>query len=82
MTRLEADGEGLFSGLCGPMRRFDGGIDLRQRQAGVIEKSLACSSQFDAVHAAGHQLRSNLAFEITDLATEGRLRRSQPFFGR
>jgi hypothetical protein len=33
------------------------------------------------VHAAAHQLNADLAFEISDLATEGRLRRVQPFLG-
>jgi len=42
--------------LCGPARRFHRGIDLRQRQPGMVEKGLACGGQFDAAHAAAHQL--------------------------
>jgi hypothetical protein len=34
------------------------------------------------VHAAAHKLDADLIFEIPDLATEGRLRRVQPFLGR
>jgi hypothetical protein len=64
------------------VRRFRRGIDLRQRQPRMVEKRLACGGQFDAVHAAGHQLDANLVFEIADLAAEGRLRRVQPFPGR
>src|SRR6202023_4122346 len=65
-----------------PARRFHGGIDLRQRQSGMVEEGLACGGQFDAAHAAAHQLDANLIFEIADLAAEGRLRRVQPFLSR
>jgi hypothetical protein len=34
------------------------------------------------VHAAAHQLNTDLIFEISDLTTEGRLRRVQLFLGR
>jgi len=48
----------------------------------MVEKGLASGGQFDAVHAAAHQLDANLIFEIADLAAEGRLRRVQPFLSR
>src|SRR5258706_10530854 len=48
----------------------------------MVEKGLASGGQFDAVHAAAHQLDANLSFEIADLAAEGRLRRVQPFLSR
>ena len=82
VTGLEADGERLSCRLSGPARRFHRGIDLRQRQPGVVEKGLACGGQFDAVHAAAHQLDADLVFEIADLAAERRLRRVQPFLSR
>src|ERR1700692_982448 len=48
----------------------------------MVEKGLTSGGQFDAVHAAAHQLDANLVFEIADLAAEGRLRRVQPFLSR
>jgi hypothetical protein len=66
VTGLEADGERLPCRLCGPARR----VDLGQRQSGMVEKGLACGGQFDAVHAAAHQLDANLVFEIADLAAQ------------
>src|ERR1700738_4291114 len=48
----------------------------------MVEKGATGGGQFDAVHAAAHQLDANLVFEIADLAAEGRLRRVQPFLGR
>jgi len=42
----------------------------------------AGGGQFDTVHAAAHQLNADLIFQIADLATEGRLRRVQPFLRR
>jgi len=48
----------------------------------MIEEGATGGGQFDAVHAAAHQLNANLVFEISDLATEGRLRRVQPFLSR
>ena len=59
------------------MSRSVRGIDLRQRQPGMVKKGLACGGQFDAVHAAAHQLDANLVFKIADLAAERRLRRMQ-----
>src|SRR6202023_4251037 len=78
VTGLEADGERLSCWLCGPARCFHRGIDLRQRQPGMVEKGLACGGEFDAAHAAAPQLDANLIFEIADLAAEGRQPRRQP----
>ena len=72
----------FLSGLCGPARRFHCGIDLRQRQPCMVEKGPTGGGQFDAVHAAAHQLDADLVFEIADLAAERRLRRVQPFLSR
>ena len=59
-----------------------GRLGLSQRQPCMVEKGPPGGGQFDAVHAAAHQLNADLVFEIADLATEGRLRRVQPFLGR
>ena len=67
VTGLEADGECLSCRLCSPTRRVRGGVDLRQRQSGMVKKGLACSSQFDAVDAADEQLLTDLIFKIPDL---------------
>ena len=48
----------------------------------MVEKGATGGGQFDAVHAAAHQLNADLIFEISDLATEGRLRRVQPLLSR
>src|SRR3954467_6590276 len=48
----------------------------------MVEKGAAGGGQFDAVHAAVQELNADLIFEITDLATERRLRRGQPFLRR
>src|SRR4029077_3198677 len=47
----------------------------------MVEKGATGGGQFDAVHAAAHQLNADLIFEISDLATRGRLRRRQPLLG-
>src|SRR4249919_2576168 len=47
----------------------------------MVEKGATGGGQFDGVHAAAHQLNADLIFEISDLATEGRLRRVQPLLG-
>jgi len=57
---LEADGERLSCRLCGPARRFHCGIDLRQRQPGMVEKGLARGGQLDAMNAARQQLGPDL----------------------
>jgi hypothetical protein len=46
------------------------------------KKGAAGGGQFNAVHAASHQLDTDLIFEISDLTTEGRLRRVQLFRSR
>jgi hypothetical protein len=45
VTALEANGEQLSCGQCGPARCFHRGINLRQRQPGMVEKGLACGGQ-------------------------------------
>jgi hypothetical protein len=42
VTGLEADGERLPCGLGGPSRGVHRGIDLRQREPGMVEEGLAC----------------------------------------
>src|SRR5712691_6267539 len=79
---LETHGESRFGRLRGSSRCLGGGLRLSERQPGMVEKGATGGGQFDAVHAAAHQLDANLVFEIADLAAEGRLRRVQPFFGR
>jgi hypothetical protein len=41
----------------------------------MVEKGATGGGQFDAVHAAVHQLTPGLTFDVSDLATKGRLRR-------
>jgi hypothetical protein len=48
----------------------------------MVEEGAAGGRQFNAVHAAAHKLNTDLIFEISDLTTEGRLRRVQLFLGR
>ena len=72
----------VFLAGCAALRHFHRGIDLRQRQSGMVEKALACIGQLDAVHAAHHKLGADLVFEIADLAAQRRLRRVQPFLSR
>src|SRR5271166_350998 len=48
----------------------------------MVEKGAAGGGQFDAMHAAAHQLNADLIFEISDLAAKGRLRCMQPFLSR
>ena len=68
----------FLAGLRGPARRFDRGVDLHQRQPGVVEKGLAGSGQLDAVHAARQQLDADLMFEVADLPAQRGLRGVQP----
>src|ERR1700741_4010586 len=48
----------------------------------MVEKGAAGGGEFDAAHAAVQELNADLIFEIADLATEGRLRRVEPFLRR
>jgi hypothetical protein len=48
----------------------------------VVEKGFAGGGQFDAVHAAAHQLNADFVFQIADLPAQRRLRGVQPFLGR
>jgi hypothetical protein len=81
VTGLEADGERLSCRLCGPARRFHSGIDLRQRQAGMVEKGLACGGQLDAVHAARQKLGPDLVLQITYLPAQRGLGGAEPALG-
>jgi hypothetical protein len=42
--------------MTGPPRHLNGCLDLGERQPGMVEKGTAGGGQFDAVHAAAHQL--------------------------
>ena len=70
MTGLEADGERLLLRLRCFARRLDRGIDLYQRQAGVVEKGLASSGELDAMNAARQQLGPNLVLQFANLPAE------------
>ena len=48
----------------------------------MVKKGPTRGSQFDAVHAACHQLNADLVFEIADLPAHRGLRGVQPFFSR
>jgi hypothetical protein len=48
----------------------------------MVEKGPTGGSQFDAVHAACHQLNADLVFEIADLPAQRRPRGVQAFFSR
>ena len=65
-----------------PCGRFHRGVDLRQRQPGMVEKGLPCGGQLDAVNAAGQKLDADLVLQIADMPAERRLRRVQPELGR
>jgi hypothetical protein len=79
---LESHGESRFERLRGSSRCLAGSLCLRERQPCMVEKGPTGGGQFDAMHAAVHQLDANLVFEIADLAAEGRLCRVQPFLSR
>ncbi len=69
VTGLEADGECFSCRLCGPACSFHGGIDLRQREAGMVQKDLPRGGQLDAVNAARQQFGPDLVLQISDLST-------------
>src|SRR6266403_4659534 len=81
VTGLEADGERLSCRLCGPARRFHCGIDLRQRQPGMVEKGLARGGQLDATNAARQQLGPDLVLQVANLPAQRRLRGVEPQLG-
>src|SRR6185436_7124290 len=78
---LEADRERLSCRLRRPACRFDRGIDLHQRQAGVVEKGLARSGQLDAMNAARQQLGPDLVLQIANLPAERGLGGVEPVLG-
>ncbi len=79
LSGQEAHRESRFDRLRGSPRCLRGRLRLSKRQSCMVEKGATGGGQFDAVHAATHQLNADLIFEIPDLATERRLRRVQPF---
>jgi hypothetical protein len=81
VTGLEADGERRSCRLCGSARRFDRGIDLRQRQPGVVEKGLARGGQLDAMNGARQQLGPHLVLEVANLPAQRRLGGVEPELG-
>ena len=68
--------------MSGPARCFAGRLDLRQRQARVVEECSTGRGQLDASNCANEELGADLSFEIAYLPAERRLRGVQPFFGR
>src|SRR6202162_6005391 len=81
VTGLEADGERLSCRLRGPARRVHRGIDLRQRQPGMVEKGLACGGQLDAMNAARQQLGPDLVLQVANLPAQRRLGGVEPKLG-
>src|SRR2546427_643693 len=59
-----------------------GRLDLRQRQAGMVEEDPPRSGQRDTPRAADQQLCADLVLQVPDLPTEGRLCHVQPLRGR
>ena len=57
-------------------------LDRLRRLGMTVRVFEAGGGQFDAAHAAIQELNADLIFEIADLATQGRLRRVEPFLRR
>ena len=70
----EADVEGLPHRARRSARSLDGGIDLHQRESGVIEEDLSRIGQFHAADASAQEVDAHLAFEVADLPAQRRLR--------
>src|SRR6266567_9015073 len=64
---LEAHGESRLDRQRGSPRCLCGRLGLSQRQPRMVEKGPSGGGQFDAVHAAAHELDADLVFEIADL---------------
>src|SRR6185369_8342023 len=64
-----------------PACRFDRGVDLHQRQAGVVEKGLARSGQLGAMNAARQQLGPDLVLQIANLPAQRGLGSVEPALG-
>jgi len=79
---LEAHGESRLDRLRGSPRCLSGGLGLRERQPRIVEKDPPGGGQFDAMHAAAHQLNADVVFEVADLPAQRRLSGMQPFLGR
>jgi hypothetical protein len=48
----------------------------------MVEEGAAGGGQLHAVHAAGQERNADFVFEISDLTTQRRLRRVEPFLRR
>src|SRR5438445_6517642 len=70
LSGQEAQRERRFSGLGSAPCRFAGGIDLSQRQSGMVEKNPTRGGQLDAVSTTNHQLSADLVLKVPDLTTE------------
>ena len=82
LSGQEADGENRLRGPRDASRRLRRGLDLHQRQAGVIQKGAASRRQFDAAHAADKKRNADFMLEVAHLPAEGWLRRMQAAFRR
>ena len=78
----EAQRERGLGGLRGAPGCCTGRLDLRQRQAGMVEEDPPRSGQRDTPRAADQQLCADLVLQVPDLPTEGRLCHVQPLRGR
>jgi hypothetical protein len=70
---LEAYAECLSGWPRRSARSRDGGIDLHQRESGVIEEGLPRIGQFHAADASAQEVDAHLGFEIADLSAQRRL---------
>ena len=72
----------VFLAGCAALRaRFHRGIDLRQRQPGMVEKGLACGGQLDAMNAARQQRSPDLVLQVANLPAQRRLGGVEPQLG-
>lgn len=78
----KAECEARLGGLGSPACGKSGGLDLRQREPRVIEKSPACRRQLDTLRATDEKLCADLIFEIADLPAERGLGRMETLLRR
>jgi hypothetical protein len=71
----EADREDGFQRSRRSPCGFAGGLDLRQRKAGMVQKDATGIGELDAARAADQQLRADLMFQVSDPTAERWLRR-------
>src|ERR1700675_3246676 len=76
-SRLKAHREREFGWLRGATRGFPCRIDLCQREPRVIEKGATRRSRHDAAGGTRQERGAHLIFQISNLPTQGRLRRVQ-----